>query len=465
MWIERITRKQLLEILQAGTDIITQNAYEIERDIFGLDLQSQLYMGWAKQPDFTELPSFFIVSKDMKRDFLAWAMTYLTNYRPFTAFFRIFDEESINQILQGRIKSSLGKLDNACVGLILTEALTYLNGQEGIQLSPHACTRTYSFAMARALYVKMINYQHDSIRDKWLAARKYSHQPYPNLKIEALKLPWTVILSLASDEDNMDNKKYSLALIQVIDYCRDIHNYGDISDKNWISILNRYPSLENVRERMKDSREKRVITLERVLETIISSDEIDVITEFLCGYLINRISPGTMDHINITRTYLKTVPSIILWYGLCAGLHNNSKIQSFNQGLGRRIMRDLIHETNLLTRPYCDISLAELEMITQEAEMQIDFPTERLGQLEIEIMPGISTIVKWPGPSTETNNIKEHDRTLFTENIQKEEINRLQSDMDMVMRKIGDISKRLGKLQQGNYYQTEKKGKGRKKKK
>jgi hypothetical protein len=62
--------------------------------------------------------------------------------------------------------------------------------------------------------------------------------------------------------------------------------------------------------------------------------------------------------------------------------------------LARRIIRDLTVPDRLIDRPRCDVALEELTM--HGSPENILKMTSKAGRLDIDILPGVTTSVRWP---------------------------------------------------------------------
>src|SRR5712692_2608292 len=163
MWFKNVSREQLPDIFNPARRLDSDFALETS-GIPALLPTNQLGVIWRLNPMETpSLPSALLISKDEIQELLAWAATYIPIVRPLTAYCRVLERDMDIPLWQ-RIEPSLGRLEDACLGLILGEAATYLDGKIDVkQLSPVICARTYSYAMARALALRTLTPDKDPI--------------------------------------------------------------------------------------------------------------------------------------------------------------------------------------------------------------------------------------------------------------------------------------------------------------
>jgi hypothetical protein len=159
------------------------------------------------------------------------------------------------------------------------------------------------------------------------------------------------------------------------------------------------PELMNLERLMNGPREERVTMFERYVEMLLQGASRDPsFTEFICGYLLSLISPGTLEHTHLLIPSLERVPGALLWYGLCAGLERGSKISRHFGGLGRRMLRDLLRSETLLDLPTCDIAISELEVLAAAPDM-LEFRRANQNSVVVELAPFINAQMRMAGRS------------------------------------------------------------------
>src|SRR5436309_435097 len=99
MWISQLSKGDILRRL-------TQPRYERldvfhvpERRFINQPSEENVLAVWDDEPSLeTTLPSVLVVRDEDQRDFLAWATTFLTSYKPFTAHFRVISFSTFNEL-------------------------------------------------------------------------------------------------------------------------------------------------------------------------------------------------------------------------------------------------------------------------------------------------------------------------------------------------------------------------------
>ncbi len=311
-------------------------------------------------------------------------MTYL----PYTAFCRVLDTVSAEKFLSVKHAKSLNNLEGACIGIIIGEALSHLFNKNIKNLIPLVIKNTYSFAMARAYTA--LGLSHKDIDNRWKKACILIGQREKILNHGAIRDVWEILISL----DKV--KSYKGDLPKIHEACCNIADHNSIGEKTWSELIKGFSKLKNVNEQMKESLEQRVLIFEGSAEELHDQTVIDKMTaEFLCGYLASQIEPGTMNHAELLRPYMKNFPGVILWYGLCAGIYQKTDVHNYAEGLGWRIIRDLFQLIPDHGIPKCDIALDELEVMLNVEQPDYNFRTENPTWLILEILPNVYSVFLW----------------------------------------------------------------------
>lgn len=442
MWMKSVTRKEFLDVIQ--TERPVGPGYEVQAEfglaaLYGAD---ELCLIWREDPGGTRsLPAAVLVKADRRRDFLAWVLTYLPAFRPFTAYFRVVEPSMAERALQRRGPPSLGRLEEACLGLILGEAGTYLECEGPPRsLSLTGCASTYSFAMARGLSTGILDSENDPVSSSWAAARVLTRQQKLKLTTEELRGAWAVLLYLRANGGTAGRAIVGRTPPEIMAACMDLYSTGDIDTSRWASLTQGYPEISRIREDMRGPREERVALLERSMASSFSKKRGDETTmAFLSGYLASMIGPGSMDHLQLLTPYLDTVPTALVWYGLCAGLQAQSSLQNYSGGLGRRVLRDVLRNEHFLDRPHCDIALAELEVLVGSESGALNFRTSHQGQLELELVSCVTTVLRWP---SRTDDGEELSRA----RPQLEEAQLLFAELDEALERVESIREKLVRM-------------------
>ena len=440
MWFADQTREQFLEFLQK--EIPASDAISIEdiRSVDGAVRQGKLRLIWNEAPRGGNLPSLIVINERDRLSFFAWVNTYLYGWRPISALFRIISDSDLQKI--GFPKSTpkpLSGYGNIVLGMILSEAATHVASVNGrfdkSKLSVNACLATCSFVLGQAV---SFGWGHTAkLIENWFLVRKITQQPALNIDLETLLEPWSVALEVGKFATDMRNRSPISNSIREI--CYNLRINGKI-DRFYLEKLTKgWPGLRDAFEDMDGPREDRVRSFESALSTIIRRRRnIPQSVVFCCGLLASRVAPGSLEHAGLLVPYLDSMKGLMLWYGLCAGMTSDSKLANYSDSLGRRVLRDMATEDTIFSKPRCDISVEELDVLSISETSLRNIRNSIPGKLVVEISPCVNALIRWS--STERAHAVTQ-RSLFEDNARDFEAALL--DLDRSLKRVRDLDHSL----------------------
>jgi len=446
MWTSNATRRELLPIAQSES---TRGSLEACRQDVRVPLAektAELQMIWRDEPgDRLRLPSVIIVDSAARREFLAWVASYLPILRPFTAHCRVLTRESAERGLGRMEVPKLDAFEGACLGLIFGETASYVAGRADIsQLSLSACASSYSFAMARAFALDRTLNGRQEIADAWSQSRTLTKQQKLGLSVDRLNVPWLLGMDLAAGGVGPSGTGVDQLPRQVAQACLDIRQSGDIDQARWETLTDGLLEVRTSREGLYGPREARVRSVEQALQWLSEHKSQDTLASFVAGYLLSRIGPGTFEHYGVALPFLQALPEMFVWYGLCAGLNERSELSNQFAGLGRRIVREILRNEDILDSPRCDIAIAELEVLAGGPDARLDFRTGDRGYIDVEIAPCVNVVMRWPSHG----NVQEENRMARGDTIKQTEMFAASAaGKNQVSELIGELDATLSFLQ------------------
>jgi hypothetical protein len=390
IWTTGISREDLIALSQ-GEQLKGKTLRTIEG--FSEIDQAPLMGVWDIKSDEWTLPKLLVIPDKEKREFFAWASSYV-KIKPLTAFARVIDFESLHKIAVEPPKND--RYQRAIIGMILGEAITYLD-QQMSKLSLRACLGTYSFAVGKSLLrVEGIDGLNQTGQN-WFRSREALGNRSTKLAIFHLQGIWSVIEQLIDPA----SERSDIPQI-VVRCCRDLFETGDITEADWRE-LTKETRLYDLRIVMQDTREERVKLLEDFLKLISAQARTNVDIAFLVGYLISMIAPGTLDHWRLLEPIRNSIPTVGVWYGLCAGLRPSSRLSSYGGGIGRLVARELQRRVDILEEPTCDIAVDELDVTGPFFKAE----GSTIGNtIEVEISPGVTVPFRSNGIEQELSDFR-----------------------------------------------------------
>lgn len=487
MWFLRVSRQGFIDILSRNR----QRSFRYER-INTLPQHQpapdEIFAIWQVNPDNTTiLPSLVIIPSGQTTNFIAWTSTYFPNFRPITAYVRVVDWDLAYKFRGINNKRYINRFEDICVGVIIAEILSLSQQKLSSEsITPLFCASTYSYCFTKAMALGLTEESIEEIFSRLLRARKLTLQQNRTIDVESLKIIWKIILKLynedlkniSSEEKHNNLPCNSLDLFtsqiastssaeQIFRACHELKLYGDIKEETWSDISKNLLDFNAVKEQLAGTRENRVLYCEKIINGSELNDATSAhLRDFICAYLVSRINPGSMSHANLILSYQNKFPSAMLWYGMLAGLSPKSDLLSEYNGLGRRVLRDLLESGSLTDRPYADIAVDELEVFFNGDNPIKEFRKASHNYLEIEIVPCISTVVRWSSidkgqqiDSNESNNEPKHANLIkkLSETLkQADEILK-----EFSTEKVADSKQKTQKIQAKERIRKEKKGGGK----
>ncbi len=418
--------------LSAGTGRTTES-------VDGIDPRGEeLVLLWKKAPtDAFALPRALVVAEDGLTDFLAWVLTYFRQIRPFSAHCRILTPPLL-RLCDDSTRSAKGlDLGSADVGLIVAEGVAYSVGRTDTNRLPFAAlARTLSFAFAEGArrYGDAIASSDDLVerlKSGWASARELTHQSPLELPTNAIYDVWAAILNVAGGTAATQRKSTPEPIL--IDAVRGVKSDGFVPKEIWKKLAARVLRDVPPAESLEGPREARVRAVENAIRELTHRREGSRWEQaFVAGYMASRIQPGSLDHFVVLFPAVADLRECLLWYGACAGLTPNSAVTDYGSGLGWLMKRDVGRPTHWLDRPNCDIALPELAVLMGGREGQKPMiPTVSSSVLKIELLPLVSTSVKWSDQGEENATDKRMaPRALFDEDT------RMREEVQEILRRI-----------------------------
>lgn len=402
MWSKKVSRKELADILNAGGPSSRDNILESHdtlspfSGLYGLGSSDDLELLWKNDP-FAErrLPAAIIVDRQDQKDLLAWINTYVPSIRPLTAYIRLADRQTASDFLGLRTSPRLGMFEGACLGMIIGETLTYIGNRGGVRNTSHiASLSTLSFAIARAVALGLEKRFVSEVETSWSRTRELLGAASLPINARAIQTAWSVVRYLSKGD--IELPAWQTPSQVVLEACSQILSSGEIHNHELESLSREVPEFAVLRNELGGPREERLALFEQAIKAIPRAARGNSNAEFLCAYLASAISPGTLDHLHVLLPHVDTFPSLLIWYGLCAGLSRKQNFGPSLNGLGRRVQRELFREDHFLQTPSCDISFTELQIISKSARDWTDIPTSAAGQFVVELLPCTNSYYRSP---------------------------------------------------------------------
>ena len=276
----------------------------------------------------------------------------------------------------------------------LGEALTHARGRASIlDLPTSAYSATLSYAISRAIALTRGAFPVEGVVRLWVQAREVTGQNGLGVPPNMILSVWSVALR---DPQYPAQSRTLFEPTNILSAAwTELSSTGEISDPVWHRLVDGFPDLDRMRSLIEVPREQRVQAIDVALRMLLSTKRGDEDRRgFLAGYFTSLLGPGTLDHADFLASVAGTFPTAYLWYGLFAGANPRGDALPVGNPLARRIVRDLTLSDRVLDRPRCDVALDELAIHSVVDNLLKQ--TAKAGRLDIDLLPGVTTSVRWP---------------------------------------------------------------------
>ena len=441
MWVVDQNREQFVQMLQR--EIAPSEIASLEQ---GREVGSNLATGrirvvWAHRPESGILPAVLVIPERDRRDFFAWANTYLEGWRPISSLFRVVCDRDAGVALgAGSGRESLWEFRNAALGVILGEAASRNGGAgrvDGAGKSPlGVCVSTCAFAMGRAICVGWWDLAR--VGENWHRAQVMAaHRPSYVAELGDLVGAWSVVGEVGGLPVRAEcgSRRVSEAVVAL---CRGLHARDEL-DEGALAVLTKDSAdLGAAFQEMGGTRERRVKAFDSALrESVGRRRRSQKTTAIALGLLASRIAPGSFEHVSLVIPDRGRLEGVLVWYGLFAGVTRGARLADHYGGLGRRVLAEMLMGDTAFSRPRCDVGLDELEVIGMSTMYRGQLLRVSPGRLAIEIVPCVNTVAAW----LEEPKAGDRQGRLF-----EEEAKGLESDVREVNRAAERLLRRVRRL-------------------
>lgn len=395
-----------------------RNSTEAISEIFGSDapgalsrskdLFSSSHIGLPKlhetfrlEPDDgLSLPNVIVPASGDAEDFFATVATYYQDMSPLSAVVHVLNQETAclhikrPKASKTRAASHSRSFRLACIGAAIGETtLAGLGAHEiGGTLSYAACRRTLAFSLCRMTYLYDSVLRADVLAERWARLRKLTGLNVSATATEAVLLAHSLAQRKASSSSlpRIDD-----ALGKALQVCAS----GDDCDSDLLKsvLVALYPVTTQYLDGLRGAFDGRMTAFTRLVEAIQDNSRGVRMDEIAVAFFCNRILPGSFSHAGVLARLVEFFPTALVWYGFFAALSKPSASQQLNPSLIAKLERDLLDPFSFEQRPRCDISLEELEVLSQTPLRPEMVQPSHQRALLVALVPGVNLYTRF-GP-------------------------------------------------------------------
>lgn len=332
----------------------------------------------------------FVVRREDVDDFFAFASTYIQDYRPFSAFYRVSTPENLDrEISSPRERILPDQMAARLVGVSIAEAFVRSAGRiaSAEEMPLTAVGATVAMALAAT-----VAHGYDSglifeVARRWVVVNKLLGEAENSpLVSTAIEIFHAASLSMHGKHRAPPDGPVSRAAI----IAQHLSVDETFSEHGWRLLTEGWPELTASFAGLRGPREDRIKTFDRcsnfLRQNIKPQDE--SLADCIGGCALALVAEGSFQYMQLSRVFLPDMPGAILWFGFWSSLFKSSDILTIGNCLGRRAARDYLAPHNIFDRPKDDIAFDEFDVIGLTAIKELRSAAN--GVLSIELLPGIS---------------------------------------------------------------------------
>jgi hypothetical protein len=348
---------------------------------------------WADSgADPSPLPNLVVPNEGDLETFFADVATYYAAECPLTAQVHVVQKDQYLSLIKATNRDAgiaQSKLP-ALIGMIFGEVFASV----GTEQADPAMTvypmgrRSLGFCIARgkAIYPE-INVPEMAAR--WLHMRATARQEVSK------ELTASIIFaaSLIFEDGNHGGSRYDALDIGLL--LRDY--FIGLTGKKAISafFIRQYPKIVQFVDSLTGPFDKRMAAFERIAGEVAKANPgmADVCLAFFC----NEILPGSLSYLNIVRGLSTRFPSVVFWYALFCGCSAEFNWRLSIDGAGAKLARDIFARFDIESRPTCDISIEELDVLSRISLKAAVLKSIQQRVMLVSLLPGVEVYVRVPG--------------------------------------------------------------------
>jgi hypothetical protein len=390
--------ESMSEILGASA----QRASPHSADLFSSSLSrtTKRHETFRLQPaDGLLFPNVIVPASGDVEDFFASVATYYQEQSPLSAVVHILSGETANLMFRQYDPSntSILRLSRpsriAALGAAIGEAA--LAGIEAHDVSASisyaACRRTLAFSLCRAKYLYQSTLQPDIFTKRWSRLRKLTGLNVSAAATDAVLCAHASGVGGSKGASNLPHIEPTLS-----EALRALATRDDSDDNLLVpALVELYPAMKQFLNDLKGAFDGRMTAFTRLVESIRAGSRGIRTDEIAVAFSCNRILPGSFAHVGVLASLVNVFPAALIWYGFLATLSGRHAPQQLNLGLLAKLERDLLEPFSFEQRPRCDISLEELEVLSQAPLRAETIKPTQQRVLLVALLPGVDIYTRF----------------------------------------------------------------------
>lgn len=387
MFSAQLSRREAIEVFLGSLESVSGRLKS--SSVVHPESNSGIVAYWDSEPSAGDsIPLLIVASSQELNELLVAISASPQAPNPISAFCRFMTIGEARAYFSSDSLDLGFKLFPVFVAMAMAEALLLGEGKLGLrQLSPAICKRTFSFAWGRALAARVPSEVIENFPSRWLEAYGLVHSNAARSAIEHIIGHVVHVLTVGTKVGLGIRAESSYEALAAALSSGNRSLLGDA----WMSFRHPFERIVSLDELSTATREERGAYLQELIRSqsrVTSDSEMEVLAA-ASAFVATQVAPGSFEHAELLRDSSR--PDILVWYALFSALQSPRNIIDFQNGLGRRVLRDILRVEEQMSRPSADIALVELAAIARIGTDALSRRLGHLGEIEIELAPHVSS--------------------------------------------------------------------------
>lgn len=377
------------------------------------------------------------VHQDGMRDFFAFVSTYISEFKPFSAYFTVVPVENLERVVSSKSLDAASKWNfSKLVAVAFAEAYVQSRGKVSSlnDLTVQGVQATLSASLMSAIWKGFEPDELAQISKRWVESRRLISGGElaipPNTVLEVWEDIGVGVWAKPGIKSRHPRKK-------IASYVGEFFNGSQSFDEWFLPIAKEALGTEEAVVTLKGAREERVKALPDILDMLFRGSNADrSFLEFVAGGLLSMVGNGSMSQLQLTERLARELPKSVLWFGVMSAFQSRTDALTASNCLGRRVLRDLLRDVDAFSPPHYDISLDELSVLGEKALLSDVVRTDHSGTIDVGLLGSVQApFRRAPAKRESEDSVLQGERSRF----QAERIEELRFLLDRANRLLRDL--------------------------
>lgn len=383
------------------------------------------------------------VHQDGLRDFFAFVSTYISAFKPFSAYFTVVPLENLERVVSSKSLDGVSR-DNFSKLVAVAFAEAYAQSRGKVRslddLTVQGVQATLSASLMSAMWKGFELDEMAQISKRWVESRKL-------VSSGELAIPPNTVLEVWEDIGVGVWAKPSImrrhSRKKVASYIGAFLSGSQSFDEWFLPIAREALGTEEAVITLKGAREERVKALPGILDMLFRGSNADrSLLEFVAGGLLSMVGNGSMSQLPLAEQLARELPKSALWFGVMSAFQSRTDALTASSCLGRRVLRDLLRDVGAFSPPHYDISLDELSVIGEKALIGDEVRTDHSGTIVVGLLGPVHAPFRRASAKRENEELAQQTARIQFQNERIEELSYLLDRASRVLRDLHSPAQR-----------------------